>query len=333
MAKVTRQEVQEIIKPKERELELSTPDELVDQWIESIEGDVTRPLTTCIGKFDKDLRNKLRGTVGAYIGYGGTKKSLLALQACRQNVLIHENNCTGIYSNMEMAIFQFLSRVIDMSVSVDDWVYNSSHYFEREYESAFRIMNKVQMKKIRDYMADTLNKIYGSNLYINSQSSMTVDDFDKLIKRAKDKNGTVDILVIDGLSMMGGVGSETESYTANSKELKDLAKLHNIYIPLICHLSKGADKHTREVQRYIRGSEKILDNVDFVIQMSLLIDEFKSGDTTEYMSDKGYVRMYNKRGSGNTINVIYDFDYTTLMIKETDEEPANYDVKKDKKNF
>lgn len=317
-----------------RELELKTPEELVDDWTKSIEGDIERPLTTCISKIDKDLRNKLRGTVGAYIGYGGTKKSLLALQACRVNVLQHKNNCTGIYSNMEMAIFQFMSRLIDMSFQVEDNEgINSSWYYEWSYSKGYKEKNKEVLKEIREQLKKFFKEMYGSNLFINSQSGMTVDDMDKLIKKAKERNGKADILVIDGLSMMAGVGTETETYTTNSKELKDLAKHHNVFIPLICHLSKGAEKHTREVQRYIRGSEKILDNVDFIIQMSLLIDETRSNsETTEYLTDKGYIRFFNKRGSGNTINTIYDFDRLTLTIQETNEDPILYEVDLKKKN-
>jgi replicative DNA helicase len=322
----------EVLERSKRELELKTPDELVNDWANAIEGDLERPLTTCIPKIDLDLRNKLRGTVAAYIGYGGTKKSLLALQGCKVNVQSHMNNCTGIYSNMEMATFQFMSRLIDMSFTVEDWAYNSSWCYEKEYEKAFKVENKEKMLKIKTILSDFFRSTYGQNLYINSQSGITIDDLNRLVKQAKDKNGKVDMLVIDGLSMMSGVGSETESYTSNSKELKDLAKLHNIYIPLICHLSKGAEKHTREVQRFIRGSEKILDNVDFVIQMSLLIDATRSsGQTVEYMTEKGYIRFFNKRGSGNTINIIYDFDKTMLNITETDEDVTNYDNDKKSK--
>lgn len=309
----------------ERELELLTASELVERWAKGIEGDLDRPLTTCIKKFDKDLRNKLRGTVGAYIGYGGTKKSLLALQSCKENVLQHFNNCTGVYSNMEMADFQFTSRLMDMSFTVEDYVDNSSWYFERSYSDAHRQKNPAQKKAVIEHLQKQFEIHYGKNLYINSQSSMTIDDFHRLVKMAKEKNGKCDMLVIDGLSMMAGVGTETESYTTNSKELKDLAKLHNIYIPLICHLSKGAEKHTREIQRFIRGSEKILDNVDFVIQMSLIQDE----NSESYLTDKGYARFYNKRGSGNTINVIYKFNKQTLTMEETEEDARNYEAKKE----
>lgn len=316
----------------ERELELRTPEELVEEWANAIEGDLERPLTTCIEKIDKDLRNKLRGTVGAYIGYGGTKKSLLALQSCKVNVHTYEGGCTGIYSNMEMAVFQFMTRVIDMSISIDDYNTNSSRYFEYNYEKAFKSGNKALMKQVRAALMDALRKYYGKNLYINSQSGMRIEDFHKLVKKAKEKNQNVDMLVIDGLSMMAGSGSETESYTTNSKELKDLAKDHNIYIPLICHLSKGAEKHTREIQRFIRGSEKILDNVDFVIQMSLLLDQNNMNqEVPEYLTDKGYIRFYNKRGSGNTENIIYEFDKTKLEIIETTLDPRDYELEKKSK--
>jgi len=313
------------------EIELLTPSELVDEWSKAIESDLDRPLTTCVPQLDKDLRNKLRGTVGAYIGYGGTRKSLLALQACRENVTMYQNNCTGIYSNMEMAIFQFMSRLIDMSFEVEDHAYNSSWYYESEYKQGYKAQSdegKERMEFVIKQLKEAFLNLYGKNLYINSKSSMRVEDYDKLVKKAKEKNKIVDMLVIDGLSMMAGTGTETESYTTNSKELKDLAKHHNIYIPLICHLSKGAEKHTREIQRFIRGSEKILDNVDFIIQMSLIVDQLKSEDNIQYLTDKGSIRFYNKRGSGNTMDVVYDFDKTKLLIIPTNEDLSNYETRK-----
>lgn len=320
-----------------RELELKTPEDLVDDWIQAAEGDIERPLTTCMPKIDSDLRGKLRGTVGAYIGKGGTKKSLLALQACRTNVLQHKNNCTGIYSNMEMGIFQFMSRVMDMSIRPDEHTdYNSSLWYDVEFIRAYRDQDKEKKEAIRKELKGKFKDLYGNNLYVNSQSGMTIDDFHKLVKKAKDKNGTVDMLVIDGLSMMSGIGTETESYTSNSKELKDLAKLHNIYIPLICHLTKGPEKHTRDTQAFIRGSEKILDNVDFVIMMSLIIDGGWSDENNiVYYDKKGYIRFFNKRGSGKTINIIYDFDPQTLTMTQTEDDPNSWevDLKKKKKDF
>jgi hypothetical protein len=315
-----------------QDLELKTPSELVDEWTQAIEGDINHPLTTCMPKFDTDLRNKLRGTVGAYIGYGGTRKSLFALQALRTNVISSGSNSVGLYSNMEMAVYQMMCRIIDMSYTDDDFAYNRSWIIEKDYQKAFKEKDEKQKLAIRSKVKAYFDQMYGSNLMINSKSSMRVEDYNSLILKAKSKlsSGKIDMLVIDGLSMMSGAGTETETYTTNSKELKDLAKEHNIFIPLICHLSKGAEKTTRDTMRHIRGSEKILDNVDFVVMMSLLEDEANGG---EYYRDKGYIRLFNKRGSGNTVNVIYDFDCKTLTMKESATDPKLFEQEKRKNLF
>lgn len=320
------------VKPEE-EFILRTPAQLVEEWSKSLEGDIERPLTTCIPKIDKLLRNRLRGTVGAYIGYGGTKKSLLATQACKTNVMKYHNNCTGIYSNMEMGTFQFMNRLIDMSLTVEDNLYNTSSYFERRYEELYKSNNKEAIKSFKRQLSDAFFSHYGNNLLVSNQTNMNVDKYHKLLRKVKE-NQVVDMLVIDGLSMMANIGTENETYTTHSKELKDLAKDHNIYIPLICHLSKGADKHTRDTMRYIRGSEKILDNVDMVFMMSLCVDtNMTVGKNIKYLRDKGWISFYDKRGTGETIDIIYNFDSATLSIEETNELPEYYEVKEDKKSL
>jgi replicative DNA helicase len=319
-------------KVAEQETEFKSFEDLVDEYFDSLEGDIENPLTTTIPKFDKVLKNKLRGTVGAYIGKGGSKKSLLSLQACNVNVRKHQNNCTGIYSNMEMGTAQFVARSIDMTKP--GYNTNASEYIEFEYTEAYKKGDKDSMARLRTENKEFFRTYYGKNLVVYSKSNMSVDDYHRLITSVKNKNGRVDMMVVDGLSMMATKGNETDTYSANSKELKDLAKLHNIFIPLICHVTKAATKHTRDLQEFIRGSEKILDNVDFMIMTSLCIDEMRSTETaTEYMSDKGYLRLYDKRGSGQTVNVIYDFNPLTLSMTQTDHDPKLFEVQKKKPNL
>lgn len=316
----------------DHEIELKTPEELVDDWMKSAEGDIDRPLTTCMPTIDNILRKKLRGTVAAYIGKGGSKKSLLALQGCRQNVVKYQNNCTGIYSNMEMGIFQFVSRLMNMSID-SDWDSGSSVYYDYQFTEAFKAKNKDKIELIRSELKGKFRDLYGNNLLVNSRGSMTIDDYYKLIKKSKERNGRVDQLAVDGLSMMANVGNETESYTTHSKELKDLAKQENIFIILICHVTKGCEKHTRDLQPFIRGSEKILDNVDFVVMMSQVLDLFLGTDENiKYRKDKGWIQLYDKRGSGEIVDMIYDFNPKTLLLTETQEDPKLYEVEKKKQS-
>ncbi len=293
--------------------EYKFPDQLVDDWKDYI-SDENKGLTTGISSFDQDLRGRLRGKVGAYIGYGGTKKSLLALQSIILSVKQH--GAKGIYSTMEMPSVQLLERIIDMAFDADE---QASYSFEK--------MSKTD-KAIIEHLKVELKKYFKENLAITQNSRMTPETYRRLIEDYTEKHGKPDILIVDGLSMMGGVGSETESYTVNSGELKDLAKEFNIYIVLMCHLSKGAEKHTREVQRFVRGSEKILDNVDFIIQLSLIKDEMRSIDNAiVYRNDLGWVRFYNKRGSGKVIDKVYEFSQKNLRITETQMSPADFEAK------
>lgn len=289
-------------------------EELVDDWIEQINMDSQNPMTTGFPSIDADMKNKYRGKVGAIIGYGGSKKSLFALQSMNN---VTQSNLRGIYSNMEMANYQLFSRILDQSFDIEQCTSNNSEYMEHLY-----LNGKLDIPRVKE----KLNSRYSNRLLVTQQNRMCAEDYHKVILRTKEKYGDVDILVVDGLSMMKTDQSETISYTTNSGELKDLAKEHNIYIPLICHLSKGAEKHTRDVQRFVRGSEKILDNIDFVVQMSQIQDRL---DPTQYRNDKGYIRFYNKRGTGNTISKIFDFDSTKLWMTETDENPAQYELEQE----
>lgn len=305
----------------EKEIKFSYPYELVDEWKQYI-SDENKGLTTGFDVFDRDLRNTLRGKVGAYIGYGGTKKSLLALMSMHKSVKMHK--AKGIYSTMEMPAVQILERMIDMAFDAE--TDNASWRFEQLYKQKKEVIKELQTG---------LKDFYGTDFAITSKSRCTPDDYRKMIEKYKEEHGNLDVLVVDGLSMMGGDGSETESYTTNSGHLKDLANEYNVFIALICHLSKGADLHTRDTRRFVRGSEKILDNVDFIVMLSLVIDPLRTvGRTFEYRKDIGYARMYNKRGSGNTINLIYEFDQLKLLMRETTMEPSDYELdSKDKAVF
>jgi len=307
-----------------KEMELKTPEQLVDEWVEYIKGDMLDPLTTGFQSVDHLLRNRLRGKVMAKIGYGGTKKSLAALQGAIKN---HNTKRRGIYSTMEMSSSNLLERIIDMSMHLEDKPYSS---VSKEYERA--IYGGME-QRITELLKSALGQIFGDRLKITQKSRMRAEDYHNIITRYNQEHETpLDYLIVDGLSMMGGNGTETEMYTTNSGELKDLAKEHNIYIDLICHCSKtsggvAGKKHTRDNSRFIRGSEKILDNVDCYMMFSLVQDE---NNLDEYRQDMGYMRFFDKRGSGQTLSKIYKFHDHNLNMEETELDPNSfeYDNKK-----
>ena len=135
---------------------------------------------------------------------------------------------------------------------------------------------------------------------------MTSDRFNEIIVSLNEKT---DILIVDGLSMMGGSGSELELANKHSKELKELAKTHNIFVMAIVHASKGEDYETRDLTRKARASEKIIDNCDFAMTMSMIKED---GNFNER---KGVYNCWNKRGTGKRIQKGFEFEKNTWALK------------------
>lgn len=278
-------------------------------------------LTLGFSKFDNELRGHLRGKLGVILGYGGTKKSLYVKNIAKHNA---ERNLCILYSMMEMGISDTINRFVNMKV--DGETENAIFALER--------MEKLERGKALSLFSEQIASAYGESILITFNSSMTCEKYEKTIEKTIRETGKPDILIVDGLSMMGGEKNETERYSANSKQLKDLANKYNILVLLICHSSKGAEKHTRDLSRLIRSSEKILDNCDFYINFSLIVDAEKTtNEITEYRNDKGYARLVNKRGSGKSINTIFDFNPVVLHLIESNEDPRNFEVKRKQKSI
>jgi replicative DNA helicase len=281
--------------------------------------DPSSNLTTCFPTFDRILRGKLRGLVGCSVGYGGSRKSLLALNLSLYNV--QRSTSKTIYSSMEMSELAMLERILLLSTEPIEGI-----QFTRKIKDLAE-----ENPNFLDGLFDQLKDTIGYNVVICSTSRMTCDQYKDVLTHYKENHGEPDILIVDGLSMMGGKGTENEVFTVNSGELKDLAKEFNIFVNVICHASRGANMHTRNLGPFIRGSEKILDNVDFAMYFSLCMDfdNMKSQHDPVYRNDKGWVRLWDKRGSGIIMDKIYNIDPLTLLIEESNEDPKDFEFVED----
>lgn len=288
----------------------------VDEYLEHLFHPSSN-LTTGFPSFDVVLRHKLKGKLCCKVGYGGSKKSLSSLNAAMINI---QSDAHVIYSTMEMSVVQLMNRITDYIV--DGEVTNASHEIEK--------MARAQAERL---LKEKVAPIMGNKLQVTQNMSLTCKEYDVMIERMIEETGRMDMLIVDGLSMMGGADTEVQRFSDNTKELKELANKYNIYIELICHVSKGADWHTRDLTDKVRGSEKIFDNCDFMITFSRLIDDLAMSESVEYLNEKGYVRFYDKRGTGQTINKIFKFNKHKLLIEESSENPLDYDSRKSKKEY
>ena len=281
-----------------------------EEWYKSILPENNK-LSLKFDKWDKEFKGKLRSKLVPIIGYGGTKKSLLSLNIAYDNITRGLGAC--IYSTMEMGATQIINRLIDMHVASDS---GFNPHAELEYHN-----NKTKKIDAKKFYDKSFAPDFKSNFFITENTSLQSEQYDKLLADFKSKNKRIDILIVDGLSGMGGKGSETELYSRHSKELKELANKWEILVFLICHVSKGGKKTDKDLSSLVRSSEKIIDNSDFYITSSLFPSDYED---EEFNQINGNLRLVNKRGTGNTIDVVYDFDKVRLLMNESELEPNQF---------
>lgn len=285
------------------DLELKTINEWGEEWYNSILPEHNK-ISILFEKWNKEFKGKLRAKLMLVLGYGGSKKSLLGQNILYDNIVNSKNRV--IYSTMEMGVSDLINRFIDMRVEGEQ--YNSS--FELE------LLEKKKKGEAMNFYKEHIAPAFGDKLFITQNASMTAQKYDNLLAKCKKNKTPIDILLVDGLGMMGGKGTDTEKYTENSKTLKELAKKWNILVILICHVSRGGKKTDRDLSTLLRSSEKIYDNCDFYVTMSEI--EKNNGGEIVFDEKFGYSRLVNKRGSGRIIDTIFSFNKRRLFMNETD---------------
>ena len=154
---------------------------------------------------------------------------------------------------------------------------------------------------------------------ITETPSMTAAKYDALLTEITANNGVVDMLVVDGLSMMEDTEGEFRAMSFHSKELKELAKKWDILVIAICHVTKDVPRDARDLTPFIRGSGKVFDNSDYFVSLSNLYDY-----EDNQIQHLGFAKLYAKRGDGSITDVIYEFTGHNLIINESREEPSKY---------
>lgn len=283
------------------DIRLYTFKDAVPLWLDSIKPEMNK---ICLGfaKFNEEMKGKLRGKVCDIIGYGGSKKSLLSQWIAYANI---ENKQRVLYSTMEMGIPDLMSRAINMTIEPER--FSASYELEQ--------LDRDHHEGVLELLDKQVSNFFGDKFLMTDSSAMTTEKYDKLITDISNKIGNIDILIVDGLGMMGGKEKEVERYSDATKELKELAKKWNILVILICHLSKGEDKGTKDMSRAIRGSEKIIDNCDFFISLSQHKMVGQDG-MPDYNNPFGNARLVNKRGSGRVIDQFFEVSCQRLIFNE-----------------
>lgn len=257
--------------------------------------------------FNEVIGGDLAGKLIVVAGQGGTKKSIFAQEFMVENC---RSNMRGVYNNQEMSRTQFLKRTINMYPKT-----SSGRQLWLEMKQSFEADREQAIKGVKNLLQTELAK----KIVVDYKLGADTKHYRKMIEDVTKQEGKVDFLIVDGLSMMDDRGSEKDSAEVHTRELKKIANEYNICVIALVHVTKDIPKHKRDLTQALRGSGKIYDNGDIFISCSLCVDENAStDDDTIYKTDIGYMRMFDKRESGKTINVVYKFDENTLRMSEHD---------------
>jgi len=267
-------------------------------------------------EFNELVRGDLKGKLIVVAGQGGTKKSIYAQEILFNNARM---GMRGIYNNQEMSKTQFLKRSVNMYRSGF-----ASRKLWDEFKELYAQDQEEATKKVQEMLKDDFSK----RIIVDYKLAANSGHYRSIIEQVENAYGSIDMLVVDGLSMMMDTGGEKDSAEKHTRELKYLANEMNIPVIALVHVTKDVPKHTRDLTPYLRGSGKIYDNADIFVSCSLVVDTERTLDSdVVYRNDVGYLRLFDKRDSGETINVVYNFDPNTLMMSSSNIDPASLEVK------
>ena len=245
-----------------------------------------------------------------------------------QNVLVQNlihNNARVAISSMEMGRVGTVSRFMKL---LSDTFHKDKELLLDGVKVSADEMYKDSARRAPEYTKAYLRELYAdisNRCIMSSQGFATVKDYEQWIQKTIELYGEVDILIVDGLSMMGGSANETERFSDNTAGLKELAKKYNVFIPIICHTTKQSNPFQRDSISMVRGSEKILDNMDFSLCFSKLIDEKESlPHDIRAVKNMGHVRYWDKRGTGEIRNFVFNANRYTDIITQSGRTPDTY---------
>lgn len=271
---------------------------------------------TFMHDISEDLRGGWRfGDFYSFIGKGGTMKSYLLQEEIIRTAIDFEK--PAMYFNLEMSKITWFERIW-LAIFKQDLVkmINTGHINEGNINN-LAIEIKDKMKRNLHYYGET-----------DIDSEVIQSIIENTEKEIKEKIHIVGIDSVSGLKMYGD--SEAITAVKHSKYLKEAAKKTNTPIISINHATNICPPTLRDCSPNVRGGSKYIDNCDAYLSLSSVVDKDLSNfekNPPDLIFKQGvkYMRFVNKRGSGNTINKIIQFDGSGRIITLEDN-PADFEV-------
>lgn len=280
-----------------------------------------RYISTLIKEFNDDLRGGLVvENLYALIGDKGTAKSIYCQET---SVVAALDKIPSLYVNAEMSNVALLDRL----------------YLRTFKESLIKVLQdkkanspngEISEHDVTVFIAEVeykLHEVYQDYLNIVSEIDLDAKAISDIAKRTEDRiKMKIQLVVMDSMNSMKMHG-DSEALTAfqNTKYLKQECKNNGYVGLLINHVTKGCDPTLRDCSEYVRGGSKVLQNCDAYYSFSKVVNKEQSNFNSKpadiiYLPSTFYVRLVNKRDTGNTLDKVFTVD-GALTVDFLDIEP------------
>jgi KaiC/GvpD/RAD55 family RecA-like ATPase len=293
-------------------LDSTSADEALMRAIESYKD--SGGISTLVPEVDEATNGGLMpGSFYGFIGKGGSFKSILAQCIGAEGAKDGE---VVLYLNGEMSELQLLDRMVNKELEID---------------LLGGLRDKTITREHVPQIAKELKEILKDNFEMVSSTGWNKETITKTVQRIEAKlKKKVRLIIADGLTQMEDVKrDEIKSAIHNSGVLKEIAKDSNVAVAALIHVSGGIEKHVRDTSKFVRGGDKVINNMDAMFCTSLLIDEpgsdMENGDLM-YIKNKFYLRFIDKRGSGAIISKIIQVNRPMKLVA-LDIDPSAMEIK------
>lgn len=233
-----------------------TPERMIEAYSEYIETLKQNRFITGIHEIDRRIRGVAGGEVLYIIARAGSFKTAM-LQNLLKNYIDHSAWGAAMFE-IEMPVSSMTERYMQIIIG------STGREIEEHYTSKAEGFEQYKKCLEEDFISSL------QNLFI-IPTQVTVQDIQKYIplieKHFKIKIG---VIGIDYLGLMEGPGRGEYEITSNlAKDIKNLAKLLNLPVIVLCQTSREAGSDgTKEITLTAgRGSGAIEENADFALGM------------------------------------------------------------------
>lgn len=201
------------------ELPLTGP-ELKERAIESLRSDQQPFCPTGIERFDANFGGFTYGSLNVIAARPSVGKSLLA---CEIGIRAAEQGRHVLVISLEMSdveiAYRYLSRCSDVELC------------------------KFRTGDIKQYVDHLERHELPECLHVWVKPKATMQQIGAMVRCLKQRHGSLDMVIIDYLGLMGGISSnQYERATGNSQEAKQLAVDENVAVVLASQLNREAEK-------------------------------------------------------------------------------------------